>query len=117
MHFLLHRNRTEYHTFTALQADGTEVTFESGDTFLVKIGRGNATPLLELSSDAATANGSTLAAANPAQARFDKADVNTLVPGIYDVELAIADASDQDDLKHVEKGVCTVIETQGGAVT
>lgn len=113
----LYKNRTTRETITVTDADGDNVDFESGDTFRVKIGRTGAAPLLDLDSDAASANGSTVQAANPSIVVLDQDDVETLSAGVYDCEVSIVDASDGNRIKHADKGVCVVHGTQAGSIS
>ena len=90
------------------------MTFSAGDVFRVKIGRDNETPLLDLDSAAASANGSSLTAANPTTLTLNEDDM-TMDAGLYSLEAAIYDLSDTA-IKHADKGTLTVIETQTGDV-
>jgi len=112
--FTHYRNRTARFLITVTDADGDNVVLASGDVVRVKIGRGNATPLLDLDSAAATANGSSLTAANPSTLLLVAED-SDLTPGIYDIEVAIVDASDGSGrIKHAESGTFIIHDTPGG---
>ena len=109
------------------QADcTTPFLFVSGDTILVKIGRAGGAPVLELSSAAATANGSVVTASAGSNSftmtiqeadlsrRSDEidTDINTgFTPGAYEIEVLYQDASDSDRLKHVDRGVFFVFDS------
>jgi hypothetical protein len=98
------------------EADGDDAVIAPEDNVRVKIGRGTGTPLLEVQSDAATSNGSTCSAANPTALSLEAADL-TFPAGIYDIEVAIVDASDSNRIKKAELGVFVLRESLGGAVT
>jgi len=95
--------------------NGDAVTIASGDAVRVKIGRNGETPILDLSSAAASANGSTLTAANPATLYLVQGDA-TATPGAYDLEAAVVDAS-ESKIKHAETGVFVLHETPLGGVS
>lgn len=109
-----YRRRTAVFDITVTEADGTAVVLVTGDAVRLKIGRAGAVPLLDLTSDAASANGSTLTAANPTRLYLAQGDA-TAAPGVYDVEVAIVDASD-GRIKHADSGVFALHETPLGGV-
>lgn len=111
-----YKNRTCTFTVTVRDSSNEIVTFPSGDVMRIKIGRGNATPILDLDSAQSSANGTTVEAANPSDVTLDQDDADLLQPGIYDIEAAIVDASDQSRIKQADKGLITVVRTQGGDV-
>lgn len=115
--FELHRGRKVTHTFTMKDSADTNVTVADTDVVRVKIGRQGSTPILDLGSDAASGNGTTVQRANPFEVAFAAADVTLLKAGVYDVEILVVDDSESGDPpKHAEHGVCTVHETMGGDV-
>lgn len=108
----VYRRRSSTLTLTMRQYDGSLVVLSAGDVVRVKIGVAGKAPLLDMGSDAATANGSHLTAANPTTVVLNEDDLD-LTPGIYDLELAAYDAS-QTQFKHADKGVICVHDTQLG---
>ena len=114
--FISHyRRRTAAYEITITDADGVAVTFAAGDKVRVKIGRNGETPLLDLSSAAASANGSTLTAANPTQLYLAQGDA-AATAGVYDIEASIVDSSDSK-IKHAETGVFVLHDTPLGGVS
>lgn len=111
----VYKNRTSVFSLTVNGADGNPETFAIGDNFRVKIGRSGETPLLDLTSDSPSSNGSSLTAANPTIMTLDQGDLNLLTPGVYDVEAAIVDAT-TGKIKHAEEGVIVVHTTQLGGI-
>ena len=97
------------------EADCDSVTLASNDNVRVKIGRVGDTPLLEIESDAATANGSSCTATNPTILVLAQDDM-TFPAAIYDIEVAIVDVS-EDAIKKAERGILIVRDSMGGPVT
>lgn len=109
-----YRRRTGVFDITITEADGSLVELVAGDKIRVKIGRSGAVPLLDLSSDAPSANGSTLTAANPTRLYLTGDDA-TAYPGVYDAEVSVVDASD-GKIKHADTGVFVLHETPLGGL-
>ena len=109
-----YRKRTCSFTVTVNDANGDVVVF-SGDVMRIKIGRKGSTPILDLDSVAASANGSTVSAANPTTVRLDQDDLD-ITPGILDFEGGIVDDQDSDAFKHAEDGVIAIHETMTGDI-
>mgnify|MGYP003136913972 CR=1 FL=1 len=103
-------------TITILDAAGAEVVLASTDQIRLKIGRAGETPVLDLSSNSASSNGSTVARANPCAVRLDQDDLD-FSPGAYDVEVSVVDDSDGDAIKHANKGSFILHNTQLGSVS
>jgi hypothetical protein len=115
--FELHRGRKVTHTFTMKDSAGANVVVAADDVVRLKIGRLGSTPILDLGSDGASANGSTVETDNPFEVVFAAADVTLLKAGVYSVEILVVDNSESGDPpKHAEWGVCTVHETMSGEV-
>ena len=110
------RNRKNVFEITIGEADGDDVVVAAGDNIRVKIGRGNQTPLLEVQSDIATANGSVCTLANPTEVTLAAADL-TFQAGLYDIEALIVDASESDAPKKAERGIFHLRESMGGVLT
>jgi uncharacterized protein with beta-barrel porin domain len=110
------RRRKSVHQITIGEADGDDVVVAANDNVRIKIGRaGDLTPILEIESDAATANGSVCTAANATELTLFGADL-TAPAGIYDIEVAIVDTSDGDKIKKAERGIFVLRESMGGDV-
>ncbi len=122
------KNRTSDDTVTLFETDGTtSITLAATDVVRFKIyRRDQATPLLDLDSDAASANGSsiTVEELGPSTAavvtiRIAQADALLLDPGVYRGEVSIVDDSETapaNAIKHAEDGVVTVLGTGGGDI-
>ena len=111
------RRRDIQFAITIVEADGDNYVWVATDVIRVKVGRKGAAPLLDLSSKAASDNGSTVSQSNPVTMQLAAADITLLPRGFYEFEISIVDDSDQDRIKHVETHVLHVIETMSGAVS
>ena len=109
-----YRKRTCSFTVTVSDAVGGAVVF-SDDVMRIKIGRSGETPLLDLDNVVASANGSTVSAANPTTVRLDQDDLD-ITPGILDFEVGLVDDQDSNAFKHSEKGVIAVHNTMTGDI-
>ena len=111
-------NRVCEKTYTITDADSNNVTIGAGDVVRVKIGRAGSTPILDLDSAAASANGSTVAAANPCNVYIAATDLNRTLftPGVYDLEVGVVDDSDNDKFKFAGHHVFVLTDTQLGDV-
>jgi len=103
--------------------DSTAVAALAGtDVVRFKVGRGNAAPVLDLDSVAATANGSVVTIDGTKTGytvRFAQADLDGLEPGSYDCEVSVVDDSESapvDAIRVIERGVLHLIDTQGGDI-
>ncbi len=103
--------RTRDFTVPIFEADGTtSIALVSGDVVRCKVGRGTATPDLDIDSVAALAGGSfvTIDVLDPASVTVRLAQADTLsLSGIYDVEVSVVDDSETapaDAIKAAEKG-------------
>lgn len=122
---VFHCGRTESETITLYAADGsTAANVTSGSTVRVKIGRTNAAaPLLDLSSDAPTTNGSSVTVSvgsNVVQLRLAQADTASLLPGAYQCEIDYVDNADANvgavkQIKLSQLGTCHLIGVLGGS--
>lgn len=101
-------------SITIGEADADDATVASNDVVRFKVGRSNETPLVDIGSNAATANGSTATAANPTVVSLEAADL-TFPAGIYDCEVSIYDTS-ETAIKKAERGVFVLRESMGGTV-
>lgn len=108
------RKCTERITFK--DADGDTVTLHANDKVRIKIGRSLTTPLVDLSSDAASALGSTVTKVNPVTLELSAAEMGAISPGVYDIEALVVDSADDSEIKLAEQGVFSVISTQAGGI-
>ncbi len=107
---------TTVESITFKDAAGENVTLESGDIIVLKIGRAGEAPLLQILSNDPADGGTNITASNPAILTLHKGDLDddTIKPGVYDIQALIVDHSDSDLIKHAEEGVFTLISTQLG---
>lgn len=110
----IYRNRSSEFSVRIRDCNGASFGVTASDVVYMKIGRDGLAPSLDLSSAQASANGSTMTAANPTVVKLAQADAAALAAGVHDLEFGVLDASDSDRLKHAEKGVCVVHATQAG---
>lgn len=108
------RLRFNKFTITIGDASGDDSVVAANDIVRVKIGRLGDTPLLEVESDTATANGSSTTAANPTVLSIEGADLS-FPAGIYEVEADILDTS-ESKIKKAERGIFQLRESMGGDV-
>jgi hypothetical protein len=110
--------RTCDRAFTITDAADVDVVLASGDTVRVKVGRQGQTPIIDLDSNAPTANGSSCTAANPSTVRLHQDDLNRtdFVPGVYTLEVLVIDDSDSDIAKHAGNHVLILEDTPQGSV-
>jgi hypothetical protein len=109
------RLRYSQHEILIGESDGDDASIASNDNVRIKIGREGQTPLLEVESDAATANGSRCTAANPTVLSLAAADL-AFQAGLYDIEALVVDTSDSDRPKKAEQGIFHLRETLAGDV-
>lgn len=117
----IHKGRTKTFTVTLYESDGsTGIELAPTDVVRAKVyRRGQATPVLDLDSAAASANGSTisitqLTAPATADVKIVGSDTASLDTGPYSFEISIVDDSDSDRIKHAETGVLWVQPSGGG---
>lgn len=116
MIIVAYKNRALVKSITIKDSAGTAITFGSGDTVRLKVGKAGETPLIEMSSSAATGHGSTMTAANPTTAFFHQNELH-FAPGVYDLEVSLVDHSQSDAIKVAEYGVFVLHDVQLGTVT
>ena len=114
LYLVADRSRFNQWSITIGEADGDDATIAANDVVRVKIGRAGDTPLLEVESDAATANGSQTTAANPTVLSIEAEDL-AFAAGVYDVEVSIWDTS-EERIKKAERGVFVLRDSMGGEV-
>ncbi len=119
-----HQNRTRSWTLTIYESDqATEVVLQADDVVRFKVGSNGETPLIDLSSIEASANGSTLTftvGTGQCTVKLAQGDVAALA-GSYDCEIGAVDDSEnlpgeEKAFKHASSGVLFVHPTQGGEI-
>lgn len=115
-----HKKRKLIRDITIKDSDGVAVVPGANDTVRVKIGRTGQVPLLDLSSAAATANGSTITKNTPSsgvnRVQIVQTDMDTLDAGVYSFEVILVDNADAQAAKHVDHQVLVVQGTMLGSV-
>lgn len=112
-----YKRRSIVKVLTLKDSTGATATLGSGDKVRVKIGRNNETPIIDMTSDSATGNGSSVTATNPSTLSIKAADLTNVSVGAYDLEVAIVDASQSNACKSVEHGSFILRDTQTGGVS
>ena len=113
-----YKNRSLEFLLTVTDVNGDAAPFElDNDVTRLKIGSAGGVPLLDLTNLSPGQLTSFMSPRdNPCTLTLDQADLNAITPGIYDLEVAIVDDSDLDKIKHADKGVFVLIDTQLGDV-
>lgn len=120
------KGRTSDDTITLYESDGTTgIALAATDVVRFKVyRRDGSTPDLEISSIAATANGSVVtvtqtASAATATLRIAQGDTSSLIPGPYRAELLVVDDSETapaDAVRSAEQGVALFLSSGGGNI-
>ena len=101
---------------TIKNADDANFVVEASDVIRIKIGRSGSTPILDIDSLGATANGSITTGQNPTRLTVDASDLDTnIAAGHWDIEVCVYDAS-QTELFIANQGIFSLFDTQGGDV-
>lgn len=119
--FINHRGRrTRDYTISLYESNGTTAfNVASGDRVLVKIGKNADEPDLEIDSNAATANGSSLTltvGSNVVQMRIAENDAGAMRVGAYECEIVVIDKSEVagQKTKHSQLGAIFFHPTMQG---
>ena len=107
------RRRDVQFAIELLDANGEQIVVDASNVVVLKIGKDNNTPHLDITSFVATANGSSVSNTNPVIVRLDKEDLK-FAPGLYDVEIVVLDNRSGNIVTTVEKGVFILNETMRG---
>lgn len=115
------RGRTRDFSGTLYESDETTpITPDTGSVVRFKAGRRNlATPVLEISSVAANANGSVMTLDISTGAwtmKIAQGDTAELLPGPYEAEIALVDSGDDDLIKSAEQGVLNILPALAGDI-
>ena len=104
---------------TILDVDLAAVVPGANDVVRVKIGLRGETPLLDLDSAAASANGSTITKNTPSSG-INRLEIVALdmgiTPGVYTLELSLVDNADDGEIKHVDNQTFVVHDVMSGDV-
>jgi len=115
---LAHKKRKLVRDITVQNNAGSTVVMTTSDVVRIKVGKINQTPLLDLSSLAASANGSTISVNTPSsgynRVEISQLDMDTLSPGVYSFEVSVVDRDDGNAIKHVDHQIIVVQGTQLG---
>jgi len=107
------KNRTSQYELSLLDAEGDEFVFESSNVLRVLIGKGGATPDLDINSNTTTTLGSYITLANPAVLVIMKDDL-AIAPGVYDLEVLVLDDATGENTSLIKKGIFVLRNTMGG---
>lgn len=128
--FTIYRNRQERRRFKLYKDDGQAYALSTSPTDNVRFkfwsGTDAETPVLDIETNAATANGSRITIAvtgevdvTPAEVvvETEAADASLLTADSYDVELGVVDnAQGGDPYEVIARGRCMVVGSPGGDV-
>ena len=97
--------------FTINDKDGDPITPGMNDKLRIIIGRLEETPELSFTSDAATANGSSVTKGATNRLRLDASDLVLIDPGTYTMIVDYWDNADAQEWKTVSRQVFVMEET------
>lgn len=109
------RRRDSQYLLTLQDANSTNFVIDATNVVILKIGKVNQVPHLELNSVEATPNGSALTATNPVIIRIDKDDL-LFAAAVYDLEVVILDSRTGDVVTTLDTGSFVLHETQRGVL-
>lgn len=95
---------------TILDADSESITPGMHDKVRVMIGREGQTPELTITSDAATANGSSITKGDPCRLRIDASDLS-FPAGAYSFIFDYFDNADAQEWKNISRQVFVLEDT------
>ena len=107
------RRRDGQYAIKLVAADGQDINIDASNVVVIKIGKDNSVPYLDIHSVTPTANGSWVSNTNPAVLNLDNEDL-LFAAGIYDIEIVILNSSSGRIITSLEKGVFALHETQRG---
>lgn len=119
-HLTVYQGRTKDFSVSLKQVNGSAFGLAVDDVVRLKVGRTGDEPLIDISSIAPTANGSSLAFTTGdsiVAIRFGGSDLAAIPGGSYDIEVGVVDNSETspaDAFKLAAIGVLSVIQTLGG---
>lgn len=114
IHITAYQRATTKESITLKDAAGDAVELNASDKVRVKIGRAGEAPKLDITSGTDLGGGSSVTAENPATLTLDEDDlgIDTIKPGIYDIEVGIIDSGDQNRYKPADFGVFVLLASQ-----
>ena len=105
------QNRGKTIDFTLDDTDGNTVTPGMNDKLQITIGRLGETAKLTFTSDAATANGSSVTKGASNRLRLDASDLALIDPGTYTLMVDYYDNADAQEWKTVSRQVFVLEDT------
>lgn len=102
---LAYKSRGITREITILDAAGDTITPGANDTIKAIVLRLGETPKLTVTSASATANGSSFTKGATCTLRLDNADLATIDPGTYTLEIQLVDNADLQEPKVVQRQV------------
>jgi hypothetical protein len=108
-----YRERSAIWLIKLLDVDGQDVVFEDDWRVRVKIGRNEETPILDLVDGVATVNGTHITKINPVKLFLHQDDMS-FAPGIYDLQIAILDNAQAQNITYLASGHFTLYGSVGG---
>lgn len=106
-----YQNRGKTVDFTIDDADGNAITPGMNDKLRVIVGRLGESAQLSFTSDAATANGSSITKGETNRLRLDASDLALIDPGTYTLIVDYYDNADAQEWKTVSRQVLVLEET------
>ena len=110
------RRRDTQYLMTLLDAAETEIIIDETNVVVLKIGKVNHIPKLDINSLAPSSNGSRVSNTNPVVIRLDKDDLK-FAAAIYDLEIVILDSRTGEVVTTLETGTFVLHETQRGVLS
>ena len=107
------RRRDGQYAIKLVAADGQDINIDASNVVVIKIGKDNSAPYLDIHSVTPTSNGSWVSNTNPVVLNLDNQDL-LFAAGIYDIEIVILNSSSGRIITSLEKGVFALHETQRG---
>ena len=114
---IAHQRRSSQESITLTFPIGQSLG--ASDKVRLKVGRPGKAPQMDIVGGTPLSGGTTLTNTNPAILSIDQDDVSaeSFVPGNYDLEVSVVDATDGDRIKHAETGVFVLMPTQLGSLS
>lgn len=108
---LAYKGRGLTRDITILDVNGGGITPGDSDKIRATIWRPGEAPVFTVTSDAATAAGSSFTKGAACRLRLDASDLN-FEPGVYTLSIDLFDSADQDEWKVVSRQVLTLEDTE-----
>jgi len=105
-----YENKTSKSSITIDFPSGTRVPITSSEYLRLKIGIEGEVPVIDLNDTQVTANGSYITKTNPMHFELNQDDAN-FPPGVYDMQIAVLDQLDANEITLVARGVFILLES------